>query len=432
MLRRMQMGWIATVVAGMCLWSLPDQAAAARQEKEKPAATEAAQDASPADAADNSEQAPSEDSQQPSGDTPDADDGMADSLEATHTESDFLKPTVDGTPVQLHTFELDDQGNVWACVSPLKSLRPAQNSEQDKSAAGDEKQANSDDDAEAGRETATAENTKGYVLVYGPDKQLVRQIPLPFAPTAIDLDPSSTVYAAGEGKICKMTSEGKILRIGAIPNLEGKDIDQIKAEALEAYKKQMEELNILIADLNVKVEGLEKEKVALVAQRDSIGLNLNKTETRVVELQSTNAQLSRKVTQASLLVPANVEVSGSFDKSSGKEAATLRANKSEQLRVCFDIPENKIADAGEKTFVIRIISPQGTVLAIQDQGSGVFTDANSGEQKQFTTTATVDYSQQPKSVCAHWKQSTPFAEGSYLAEIYQDGFIVGKQNFELK
>jgi hypothetical protein len=85
-----------------------------------------------------------------------------------------------------------------------------------------------------------------------------------------------------------------------------------------------------------------------------------------------------------------------------------------------------------KTLFIRIINPQGVPLAIQDRGSGVFTTVESGQESQYTTVANVDYKQQRDNVCVNWSQGTPFESGKYVAEIYQDGYLVGKKECELR
>ncbi|MEO5674145.1 MAG: hypothetical protein ABIQ74_05820, partial [Chitinophagales bacterium] len=179
-------------------------------------------------------------------------------------------------------------------------------------------------------------------------------------------------------------------------------------------------------------EELQKQNSILTIEKDSLGRNLSETQMIVTQLTTTNTSLSQKVTVASLLIPSNIEISGVRNKSNGKEDETSRASKVQYLNVCFDVPENKIADAGSKTFYVRILSPEGSILAVQDQGSGTFTGVETNEQMQYTTTATMDYQQQSKNVCAKWNQNTPFAKGKYNAEIYQDGYLIGKQSFEFK
>ncbi len=199
------------------------------------------------------------------------------------------------------------------------------------------------------------------------------------------------------------------------------------------YKTQLGSLNNMLDDLNKKIDELQKQNGMLTVQRDSLGNNLAQTQTKVSELTTTNTQLSQKVTVASLLIPSNLTVEGVRDRSSGKESETDRASKVQHLKICFDVPQNKVADAGEKTFLIRILSPEGSVLAIQDQGSGTFASVETNEQMQYTTAATVDYkAEAQKDVCVHWSQSTPFVKGNYNTEVYQDGYLIGKESFELK
>lgn len=225
------------------------------------------------------------------------------------------------------------------------------------------------------------------------------------------------------------------LREKAILDLKSNLAKQRKQQQLSDadYKSQLNNLNVMIASLSTKVDSLQKENSALVVKSDSLGQDISAKQTTITELQTTNSSLTQKVTVASLLIPSNIAVQAVREKSSGKEAETNKATKAQHLKVCFDIPQNKVADAGSKTFLIRILSPEGSVLATQDQGSGTFTGIESGEQMQYSTTATVDYQQAAQSgICSVWSQSIPFAKGNYTTEIYQNGYLIGKQSFELK
>ncbi len=198
----------------------------------------------------------------------DDDDGMKTSFEATHQETDFLKPTLDGEPVTLNTFELDDQGNVWACVSLVNKPKTKREGASD---------------VNDGNEASV--KAQGYILVYSPEKLLVRQIPIPFSPTAIDLDPSGTVYAAGEGKICKMTAEGKILLAATTPNMAGKDIEDLRSDAMAAYQKQMEQTAERIAKQKEQLD----EKIAEVEEIDEA----ERSKRQTAQLKSYRQQQSQ-------------------------------------------------------------------------------------------------------------------------------------------
>jgi len=222
--------------------------------------------------------------------------------------------------------------------------------------------------------------------------------------------------------------EKYILTLRSNLNKEKQNRDISDAE----YKRQMNDLNSLVSDLNTKVDELQKQNVTLSTQKDSLGKDITQKATVISDLQTTNSTLTKKVTVASLLIPTDIDVKAVREKSSGKESETNRASKAQSLKVCFNVPENKVSDPGEKTFFVRILSPEGSVLAVESAGSGVFTSVESGDQVQYTNTATVNYDQQPKQLCSNWTQSTPFTVGHYTTEIYQDGYLVGKSGFDLK
>lgn len=216
-------------------------------------------------------------------DSADKDDGMKAELEATHQEVDSLKPTLDGQAVALNTFELDAQGNIWACVNlPQQSQRAKLADNDDEKGEGDQGDEGKSDDETANAE-ASESTAKGYVLVYNADKSLIRKIAVPFTPTAIDLDASNTVYVAGEGKICKMTDQGKILQMAGTPNMEGKDIDQLKKDVLDDYKKQMEQRAETFAK---QIETL-KEKIAKIEEVEEG----ERTKRQTAQLKSFQQQL---------------------------------------------------------------------------------------------------------------------------------------------
>lgn len=197
----------------------------------------------------------------------------------------------------------------------------------------------------------------------------------------------------------------------------------------EEYAAKVAELQNLINDLKGQITTLEKEKNILVAQKDSIGRDLDIKVGENMQLKKENKVFK---TEAGLLKAQNIEAIGSFSKKNGKEITTNKAKNSERIKVCFDVDESKSSDAGSKTFYLRIISPEGVTLAVQSLGSGVITLSKSGEQVQYTITKEIEYTQQKQNVCIYWKQNTPLPKGNYTAEIYQDGYKVGSKDFTLK
>src|SRR5688572_17160627 len=108
-------------------------------------------------------------------------------LEPTHRQASILKPAREGTNLALSAFVLDPEGQIVAAVR-------------------------SEDGAF--RALGKRSQATGWIQVYAPDKKLLREIPLPFAPTAIALTADGHYLAAGNGKLCKTTPEGKIVENG--------------------------------------------------------------------------------------------------------------------------------------------------------------------------------------------------------------------------
>jgi predicted RNase H-like nuclease (RuvC/YqgF family) len=200
------------------------------------------------------------------------------------------------------------------------------------------------------------------------------------------------------------------------------------------YKKQVEMLQSLISDLKNQISALEKEKGILIEQKEELGKQLNNTLDENGQLKQQNKVLAKKATIGALLKAQNLKATGVFGRGKKKkEIETKSSKKTESIRVCFDVDENKISDPGTKEFLLRIVSPEGVTLAVQSQGSGVFELAESGEKSQFTMKQEINYEQKKKNVCMYWEGAAGgFAKGKYTIEVYQDGYNIGSSALELK
>ncbi len=263
-----------------------------------------------------------------------------------------------------------------------------------------------------------------------------------------ELNASETRYADLDAKYASALADiesykGKNAELDSVLGVKEKYITNLRANlnkekkrnqiSDQEYKAHLNDLNAAVTDLNIKVETLQQENVVLVNQKDSLGRDITQKVEVISGLQVTNSTLNQKVTVASLLIPEEITTSAVRAKSSGKSTTTSRAGKAQGLSVCFDLPENKVADAGSKIFLVRILDPQGSVLAVESQGSGVFTGVESNQQMQYTTSTSVDYSKdEVEHACVHWTQTIPYQTGHYTTEIYQDGYLVGKSGFDLK
>ena len=127
----------------------------------------------------------------------------ATSFQSTHKQSRNFKPHIDDKPAWLSTFRLATDGELVACVSH-------------------------------------PETSAGYIQTYSPKLELTGQFELPFSATALDIDPSGNLFVGGEGKIGKLTANGKILLQKDTSELSDQDPEELKKELLEQLQMDLE------------------------------------------------------------------------------------------------------------------------------------------------------------------------------------------------
>lgn len=182
-----------------------------------------------------------------------------------------------------------------------------------------------------------------------------------------------------------------------------------------------EQRNLLETDLNSErqtTENLTQERALLVSERE--------------ELSSTNNQLSRKVNMASAIKVSGLEVAGQKVRRSGKSVTRRDAANVEQIEVIFSTTVNEIAEAGTENFYVRILNPQGETLAMDQLGSGVFTNEATGEAMRYTMKQDMDYDQSQNTLRFLWAPGQQFSSGNYQVEVYNKGFLVGQTTLNLK
>ncbi len=226
---------------------------------------------------------------------------------------------------------------------------------------------------------------------------------------------------ANKGSLDKARSEIKKLN-GQIERYLA-EINQLRQENLqlgEANRQLSEEKQALTGDLEAQRasnEQLSAAKAALMSEKERV--------------EAERTMLAKKVDRASMIAVQSVEVTGLKRKSDGKTTKKNYADNIDQLQVCFSTTANEVAENGKEVYYIRILSPLGETLAIEDLGSGTFTAANN-EQVRYTLDKEFSYNGTPQKMCAVWSPNQPFSKGKYEVEIYNKGYLAGKGSLVLK
>ncbi len=209
-----------------------------------------------------------------------------------------------------------------------------------------------------------------------------------------------------------------------------------KAETALAELTKLQEENAVLAANNEKLTE-EKEILTDEIQKErEVNDELLTVKAALIEekddLTKERNMLSGKVTRASVINVTDIDVQGYKLKGSGKEVKRGSAKNVDLLKICFKANENAVADPGNETFYVRIISPEGATIAVESMGSGHLKNVETDEEVKFTKAKELMYTGTDAMSCLSWQSETEMETGEYQVEVYNKGYLAGKSAFKLK
>lgn len=202
------------------------------------------------------------------------------------------------------------------------------------------------------------------------------------------------------------------------------EINSLKAQnqQLVASNKVLTEEKVVLTN-NLETEIKEKEEIAearavLVSEKE--------------ELSALKKELDDKVEVASAIKVNWLQVQGYQLKDNGEMKKKKKAKDVDVFRICYKTETNVTSPAGEETFYVRYITPQGETLAVESLGSGVLTNKMTGEEVRYSGSGTVEYNNEDTEGCIDWQINFAPPKGIYEVEMYNKGFLCGKGSFKLK
>ena len=197
---------------------------------------------------------------------------------------------------------------------------------------------------------------------------------------------------------------------------ENKDIPLIR--------RQLEEMKAIRDQYRIQIEQLIKENKELKFA------NVNLTQ-EVDNLSKTTKDLSQKVELASVLKAENLVVKPQRAKGKGKLEDTDKAKRVSKIGITLIVAENKVAKAGPREVVMRLIKPDGYPVTDSNSGSGTFTKED-GRSTEYSLKKNIDFTNERIEVSLDWDVTDELKAGIYIAEVYLDGRMIGNNKFNLK
>lgn len=202
------------------------------------------------------------------------------------------------------------------------------------------------------------------------------------------------------------------------------------AYIISKLKREAATLRDIMKGYLVTIDSLNTLNINLRTNNDSLNAKLTQVTGRAEELASSKKDLENIVAAGSVLQALDMYSVGIKVRNNGKQIDVDRASKTELIKTCTTIGENRIAPAGKTTIYLRIISPDGVVL---DDAANTENRFNfNGVSGKYSVKRVIDYANEPLDLCIFYTVNSEIPTGQYIVEMYQGETLIGKTTFDLK
>ncbi len=196
-----------------------------------------------------------------------------------------------------------------------------------------------------------------------------------------------------------------------------------KAE-IKRLKDELATLRKVLKSYVQQIDSLHRLNTELQAKNEQITKQYQQTSRTLNQVSQEKEQLSEKVTLASKLDATGVSVKAVNDR--GREQKRL--SRSSQFVVSFLITKNITAEPGERTIYVRIMSPDGGVLTKNPGSTFPYENGN----LQYSMKRIVEYGGEEIPVTMYWDIEEFLMPGTYKADIFADGSLIGSRSFSME
>ncbi|MEH6659065.1 hypothetical protein [Leeuwenhoekiella marinoflava] len=190
-----------------------------------------------------------------------------------------------------------------------------------------------------------------------------------------------------------------------------------------------------------EVYKLKKEREYLFAQNDSLkGMNkmlamqvdsttyeLEVSKMKRDSLNMVKDELAEKVALGASLSASKLVGTGVIIRNSGKLVENDRARRIDRIRACFTIPQNRIADAGDRELYVQVLDPQNNIL-----GANKTIAIDSVTSVTYSAISKFYYEKTALDICENIApKGDDFPKGLYKINIFDGGKMIATSNLVL-
>jgi len=224
-----------------------------------------------------------------------------------------------------------------------------------------------------------------------------------------------------------LTSKDSIINVKAT---EIKKLLGAKTE-LAIVKQKLAQLQQITHIYQQQIDSLFIVNRKLVAENDKIKTDFNLEQQKTIDLTKDKQELNEKITGAAVLKAYKISATAFRSRGIDKEKETDKAVRTDKIKVCFTVSENKLVSSGYKRFFVRIARPDNQILT----RGPAYTFQFLGQTLQFSAMETLNYEGDAADVCTYFElpaNNPELQKGRYYVNIFTEDREIGQTSFELK
>ncbi|MCD7978921.1 MAG: hypothetical protein LUG51_17955 [Tannerellaceae bacterium] len=204
---------------------------------------------------------------------------------------------------------------------------------------------------------------------------------------------------------------------------ELRTVKATNSRRINELNKELATLRKIMRGYVIQIDSLNRENEQLKVEKQQAVRQYQQAASTAAQLTKEKEKLTERVTMASRLDATAISVT----PVNGRGKAVKKIKQMEQFVVNFTLAKNITAPVGEKTVYVRIMKPDDDIL-LKSRGD-VF--AFEGREIPFSMKRMVEYDGEELPVTMYWNIEEFLSPGTYRVDIFADGNLIGRKNFEL-
>jgi chromosome segregation ATPase len=192
--------------------------------------------------------------------------------------------------------------------------------------------------------------------------------------------------------------------------------------ALGRAKKEAETLKTIMKGYIATIDSINQLNNALTEENIAMRDRVEEVQDRNSLLEERQENMSEIIEAGRVLQCADIEALGVRILSSGRQRETSRADRTDMIKVCFTLLENRISEPGSKRLHLRITGPNENVL-------------RSGDGDAYSASRNIDYVNERLDACVFYTnegEDSDLMPGTYLVEVLEGEIVIGSVSKDLR